>query len=190
METIGSTALPSTEQQGRNWEKKCIRFSFRKYLAAVMDATASLILFAIFLPIAGVHYVRQCSRALLRWDHAWMTGKPFLVSPCHPLSLSSRAMVTAKSYERPASSLKLIILAILMWFLFVACFNMVSVGKIFHFPAQLYVGSEIFLIMQRCISWQYSPPTDQLFSSSVAGEGLRWPQRALGFLKTHSKKSS
>lgn len=111
--------------------------SSRKYLAAVMDTTASLILLAIFLPIIGISYMRQRSRALLRWDRAWITGKPFLVSPCHSLSLSSRAMVTTKSYKRPASSLKLIILAILMWFLFVACLNMVSVGKIFHFPAQL-----------------------------------------------------
>lgn len=96
-----------------------------------------LILFAIFLPIVVIHYMRQCSRALLMWDRAWMTGKPFLISPCHPSSLSSRAMVTAKSYGRPASSLKLIILAILMWFLFVAYFNIVSVGQIFHFHAQL-----------------------------------------------------
>jgi len=82
-----------------------------------MDAAVSLILFAIFLPIVGIHYMRQCSRALLRWDHAWLRGKPFSVSPCHLLSLSSRAMVTAKSYKKPAASLTLIILAILMWFL-------------------------------------------------------------------------
>lgn len=70
METTGGTALPSTEQQGRNWEEKCIRFSFRKHSAAVMVATANLILFAIFLSVIGIDYMRQCRRALLGWDHA------------------------------------------------------------------------------------------------------------------------
>lgn len=54
-----------------------------------------------------------------------------------PIILVLKSNVTAKSYKRPASCLKLIALAILMWFLFVACFNIVSVGKVFHSPAQL-----------------------------------------------------
>lgn len=106
-------------------------------MAAVIDTTASLILSAIFFPITWIHYMRQCSRALLRQDHAWMTGKLFLLSLYHPLPLSSRVMVTAKSYKSLASSWTLIILVILVWFLFVACSSIVSVSKIFHFPAQL-----------------------------------------------------
>lgn len=57
METTGGTALPSTEQQGGNWEEKSI--SFRKHLAVMMNATASLKLFAIFFSIIGIHYMRQ-----------------------------------------------------------------------------------------------------------------------------------
>lgn len=156
METTGGTALPSTEQQGRNWQEKCIRFSFSKHLAAVVDATASLILSAIFLSSIEIHHMRQCSRALLRWDQAPMTGKPFLISPCYPLFLS-KSSVTAKSYKRPVSSLKLTVMATLMWFLFVTCFNIVSSGKVFHSPSQLqsqcFMDSEMFLILQHCISW-------------------------------------
>lgn len=174
METTGGTALPSIEQQGRNWEEKCIRFSFRKHLSAVVDANASLILFAIFLFIIEIHYIRQCSRALLRWDHAWMTGKPFLINAYYLLSLS-KSNVTAKSYKRPVSSLKLIVLVILMWFLFVACFNIMSAGmSSIPLPSSslnaAWTQKYFWYYSAVIISRQYSPPSDLLLNSSMAEE--------------------